>query len=72
MPRRARTAAASSARAAAALSIDGLTAFANWPLRIVGALGTLLALAAFAMAATCVVYMLYGHPVSAGPRSWCC
>ncbi|MDB5861063.1 MAG: glycosyltransferase [Ramlibacter sp.] len=47
------------------LSIDGLTAFANWPLRIVGALGILLALAAFAYGGyLTLVYMLYGHQVS--------
>jgi glycosyltransferase involved in cell wall biosynthesis len=47
------------------LSIDGLTAFANWPLRIVGALGTVLALIAFGYGGyLTVAYMLYGHPVS--------
>jgi glycosyltransferase involved in cell wall biosynthesis len=48
-----------------ALSIDGLTAFANWPLRVVGAVGTVLALAAFGYGAyLTLVYMLYGHSVS--------
>ena len=48
-----------------ALSVDGLTAFANWPLRIVGALGVMLALAAFAYGGyLTLVYMLYGHEVS--------
>jgi glycosyltransferase involved in cell wall biosynthesis len=47
------------------LSIDGLTAFANWPLRIVGALGTLLALIAFGYGGyLTLAYMIYGHPVS--------
>jgi glycosyltransferase involved in cell wall biosynthesis len=47
------------------LSIDGLTAFANWPLRIVGALGTALAAAAFAYGGyLTLVYMVYGHEVS--------
>jgi glycosyltransferase involved in cell wall biosynthesis len=48
-----------------ALSIDGLTAFANWPLRVVGALGTVLALAAFAYGGyLTLVYIVYGHVVS--------
>jgi glycosyltransferase involved in cell wall biosynthesis len=48
-----------------ALSIDGLTAFANWPLRIVGAIGTMLALISFAYGGyLTLVYMLYGHSVS--------
>ncbi|MCG2594498.1 glycosyltransferase family 2 protein [Ramlibacter sp. XY19] len=47
------------------LSIDGLTAFANWPLRIVGALGSALALAAFAYGFwLTLAYMFYGHPIS--------
>ena len=47
------------------LSIDGLTAFTNWPLRVVGAVGTLLALPAFIYGADLTVdYFLYGHPVS--------
>jgi glycosyltransferase involved in cell wall biosynthesis len=47
------------------LSIDGLTAFANWPLRIVGAIGTALALVAFAYGGYLTLfYMLYGHEVS--------
>ena len=48
-----------------ALSIDGLTAFANWPLRIVGALGTVLALFAFAYGGYITLeYMLFGNTVS--------
>ena len=47
------------------LSLDGLTAFANWPLRVVGPLGILLALASFGYGGLLVVdYILYGHPVS--------
>jgi len=47
------------------LSIDGLTAFANWPLRIVGALGGVLALASFAYGGyLTLLYMLYGHAIS--------
>lgn len=47
------------------LSLDGLTAFANWPLRVVAPLGMLLALASFAYGGVLVLdYMLYGHPVS--------
>jgi glycosyltransferase involved in cell wall biosynthesis len=47
------------------LSLDGLTAFANWPLRIVAPLGMLLALASFGYGGLLVVdYLLYGHPVS--------
>lgn len=47
------------------LSIDGLTAFANWPLRVVGPLGILIALAAFGYGGYLVLkYMLYGHPIS--------
>ena len=48
-----------------ALSIDGLTAFADWPLRIVGAIGSMLALMAFGYGGWLTLeYMLYGHPVS--------
>lgn len=47
------------------LSLDGLTAFANWPLRVVAPLGTLLALASFGYGGLLMVdYLLYGHPVS--------
>jgi glycosyltransferase involved in cell wall biosynthesis len=47
------------------LSLDGLTAFANWPLRIVGAVGAALALAAFGYGGWLSIdYMLHGHPVS--------
>jgi polyisoprenyl-phosphate glycosyltransferase len=47
------------------LSLDGLTAFANWPLRVVAPLGMLLALASFGYGGLLMVdYMLYGHPVS--------
>ena len=47
------------------LSLDGLTAFHNWPLRVVGPVGSLLALLSFAYGGDLVVdYLLYGHPVS--------
>ena len=47
------------------LSIAGLTAFANWPLRIVGAVGVVLAVIAFGYGGYLTTeYMLYGHPVS--------
>jgi polyisoprenyl-phosphate glycosyltransferase len=47
------------------LSLAGLTAFTSWPLRVVGALGAVLALAAFTYGAFLTVdYMMYGHPVS--------
>ncbi|GAB2574848.1 glycosyltransferase family 2 protein [Ramlibacter solisilvae] len=47
------------------LSMAALTAFTNWPLRVVGALGTVLAVASFAYAADLTIeYMLYGHQVS--------
>ena len=48
-----------------ALSLDGLTAFTKWPLRVVGALGTVLALLAFGYGAWLIVdYLLDGNPVS--------
>jgi polyisoprenyl-phosphate glycosyltransferase len=47
------------------LSFDGLTAFANWPLRVVAPLGMLLALASFAYGGYLVLgYLVNGHPVS--------
>ncbi|MDB5953453.1 glycosyltransferase family 2 protein [Ramlibacter sp.] len=47
------------------LSIDGLTAFTTWPLRIVSAVGTAIAGASFAYGAYLTgVYLLYGHEVS--------
>lgn len=47
------------------LSVDGLTAFANWPLRVVGPVGILLALASFSYGGDLVLeYMFYQHPVS--------
>jgi len=47
------------------LSVDGLTGFANWPLRIVGAVGTLLALVAFGYGAYLVAdYIAHGNEVS--------
>lgn len=47
------------------LSFSGLTAFTSWPLRIVGALGTVFALAGFGYGACLTVeYLLEGNPVS--------
>jgi glycosyltransferase involved in cell wall biosynthesis len=47
------------------LSLDGLTAFANWPLRVVAPVGMLMALASFGYGGMLVFdYMLWGHPVS--------
>ena len=47
------------------LSLDGLTAFANWPLRVVAPLGILLALASFGYGGYLVLdYLLNGHAVS--------
>lgn len=47
------------------LSVDGLTAFTNWPLRIVGVIGTLSALAGFVYGAYLTLsYLLYGNAVS--------
>jgi glycosyltransferase involved in cell wall biosynthesis len=47
------------------LSLDGLTAFTTWPLRIVSAVGTAVATASFAYGAYLTgVYLLYGHEVS--------
>jgi hypothetical protein len=46
------------------LSIDGLTAFTTWPLRIVSLVGLALALLAFGYGGYLVVeYLLNGHPV---------
>ncbi|TFY96689.1 glycosyltransferase family 2 protein [Ramlibacter humi] len=47
------------------LSIDALTAFTNWPLRIVGSVGTACALAAFLYGAYLTLsYLLEGNSVS--------
>jgi polyisoprenyl-phosphate glycosyltransferase len=47
------------------LSFSGLTAFTSWPLRIVGAMGTLFALAGFGYGACLTVdYLLEGNAVS--------
>ena len=47
------------------LSIDGLTAFTNWPLRIVGAVGTVFALIGFAYGGFVTLdYFLNGNQVS--------
>lgn len=47
------------------LSFSGLTAFTSWPLRIVGAVGTLFALAGFGYGACLTVdYLLEGNAVS--------
>jgi polyisoprenyl-phosphate glycosyltransferase len=46
------------------LSFDGLTAFTNWPLRIVSLVGLVLALLAFSYGGYLVIeYLLNGHPV---------
>jgi glycosyltransferase involved in cell wall biosynthesis len=48
----------------ARLSIDGLTAFTTWPLRVVSIIGLILAALALAYGAYVVVdYMLYGQPI---------
>jgi glycosyltransferase involved in cell wall biosynthesis len=47
------------------LSVDGLTAFTNWPLRIVGAVGILCALAGFGYGAYVTLdYLMNGNAVS--------
>jgi glycosyltransferase involved in cell wall biosynthesis len=47
------------------LSLDGLTSFTTWPLRIVSAVGAAVAAVSFAYGAyLTVVYLLYGHEVS--------
>lgn len=47
------------------LSVDGLTAFTNWPLRIVGAVGTVTALVGFGYGAyVALEYLFRGNPVS--------
>jgi len=47
------------------LSLDGLTAFTTWPLRVVSALGFTLALLSFVYGGyLTAVYFLYGHDVS--------
>lgn len=49
----------------AGLSLDGLTAFTTWPLRLVGLLGVAPALAALGYGAYLTLnYLLYGHNVS--------
>jgi glycosyltransferase involved in cell wall biosynthesis len=48
-----------------ALSLDGLTAFAMWPLRIVSAVGGATAAVSFCYGGyLTIAYLLYGHPVS--------
>lgn len=47
------------------LSLDGLTAFTTWPLRVVSALGLVLAVLSFLYGGYLTVsYLLYGHAVS--------
>ncbi|APW40612.1 glycosyltransferase [Rhodoferax koreense] len=47
------------------LSLDGLTAFTNWPLRAVSVMGMVMALLAFVYGGFLTVsYLLYGHEVS--------
>jgi glycosyltransferase involved in cell wall biosynthesis len=47
------------------LSLDGLTAFTTWPLRLATVFGMLVALAALCYGAFLTVcYLLWGHPVS--------
>lgn len=47
------------------LSLSGLTAFTNWPLRAVSVIGALLAMCSFLYGGyLSVVYLLYGHAVS--------
>jgi glycosyltransferase involved in cell wall biosynthesis len=48
-----------------ALSLDGLTAFTTWPLRIVSVVGAAMALAGFGYGAyLTLAYLMHGHPVS--------
>ena len=48
-----------------ALSVDGLTGFTTWPLRLVSAAGLLLAVVSLVYGAYLVAsYLLYGNPVS--------
>jgi glycosyltransferase involved in cell wall biosynthesis len=47
------------------LSLDGLTSFTTWPLRIVSVVGAAMALAGFGYGAyLTLAYLLHGHPVS--------
>ncbi|MDW5444451.1 glycosyltransferase family 2 protein [Polaromonas sp. SM01] len=47
------------------LSISGLTAFTDWPLRVVSAMGVVMAMAAFLYGGYLTAsYLLYGHDVS--------
>ena len=47
------------------MTIDGLTSFTTWPLRLVSAMGIAMALAGFVYGAyLTVAYFLYGNPVS--------
>ena len=47
------------------LSLDGLTAFTHWPLRVVSALGIIMAVPAFIYGGFLTIsYLLYGHEVS--------
>lgn len=47
------------------LSLDGLTSFTTWPLRIVSVVGALMALAGFGYGSyLTLTYLLHGHPVS--------
>jgi len=47
------------------MSLDGITAFTNWPLRLVSVMGFLLAIVGFAYGGyLCMEYFLYGHDVS--------
>jgi glycosyltransferase involved in cell wall biosynthesis len=46
------------------MSLDGITGFTTWPLRVASLLGIMLATLAFAYGAyLSVMYLLYGHPV---------
>jgi glycosyltransferase involved in cell wall biosynthesis len=46
------------------LSLDGITGFTTWPLRIVSVVGAALATLAFGYGAyLTAMYLLYGHPV---------
>ena len=47
------------------MSIDGLTAFTTWPLRVVSAIGIVIALLSFVYGSyLTATYLLYGHEVS--------
>ncbi len=46
------------------MSLDGITGFTTWPLRVVSVVGVALAMLAFGYGAYLVaMYLLYGHPV---------